>query len=283
MRLRTQGVALLAGLLATTPALAQADQTAAATPAAPPAADEPRFCPTRPSLGGSSCTTEPGQVQVEVSTLDWQRDDTADSREDRIITGDFLARLGIGSKTEVQVGWTGYGHDRTRDKASGSIDTVDGTGDVTLALRQHLAGAEGKSFSAGFQPFVTVPTGRYPIGAGDWSAGAIVPVQYDLTKKLAVQFTGEMDAATNGSGSGRHLAFNGIWGTRYKLTEAVNVYGEFYVQRDDDPSGHETHMLAAFSAAWRPTKRLQLDAQAVAGLNSASPAIRLVTGGAILF
>ena len=278
-----RAVALFAGLLATTPALAQADQTAAAAPAAAPAGDEPRFCPTRPSLGGSSCTTEPGQVQVELSTFDWQRDDTADSREDRIITADFLARLGIGSKTEVQVGWTGYGHDRTRDKTNGSIDTVNGTGDVTLALRQHLAGAEGKSFSAGFQPFVTVPTGRYPIGAGDWSAGAIVPVQYDLTKKLAVQFTGEMDAATNGSGSGRHLAYSGIWGTRYKLTEAVTVYGEFYVQRDDDPSGHETHMLAAFSAAWRPTKRLQLDAQAIAGLNSTSPDIRLVTGGAILF
>ncbi len=277
---------MLVGLLATTPALAQAlpqaDPTAAA-PAAEASADEPRFCPTRPSLGGSSCTTEPGRVQVELSTFDWQRDDTADGREDRIITADFLARLGTGSKTEVQVGWTGYGHDRTRDKMSGSIDTVDGTGDVTLALRQHLAGAEGKSFSAGFQPFVTVPTGRYPIGAGDWSAGAIVPVQYDLTKKLAVQFTGEVDAATDEAGSGRHLAYGGIWGLRYKLTEVVNVYGELSVRRDDDPAGHETHALAAFSVAWRPTKRFQLDAQAIAGLNSMSPDIRLVTGGAILF
>lgn len=245
--------------------------------------DEPRFCPTRPSLGGSSCTTEPGHVQIEVSTLDWQRDDTSDRREDRIVSADLLARLGIGSKTEVQVGWTAYGHDRTRDKASGAVDTVNGTGDVTLALRQHLAGEEGKPFSAGFQPFVTVPTGRYPIGAGDWSAGAIVPVQYDLTKKFAVGFTGEMAAATNSSGDGRHLAYGGIGTLRYKLTGAVNVYGELSVQRDDDPSGHQTRSLAAFSVAWRPTRRFQLDAQAVAGLNADSPDIRLVTGGAIVF
>lgn len=258
-------------LLAAAPALAQ-DKP-----------DEPRFCPTRPSLGGSSCTTEPGQVQLEASTFDWQRDDRGDSREDRIVSADLLARLGVGPDTEVQLGWTAYGHDRTRDKASGRVDTVDGTGDVTLALREHLAGGEGKSFSAGFQPFVTIPAGRYPVGAGDWSAGAQVPVQYDLTKKLAAAFTGEMDAAANDSGNGRHLAYSGIWGLRYKLTGSVNVYGELSVQRDDDPSGHETHSLAAFSVAWRPTKRFQLDALAVAGLNATSPDIRLVTGGAILF
>lgn len=42
------------------------------------AEDEPRFCPTRPSLGGSSCTTEPGRVHFEISALDWQRDDQPD-------------------------------------------------------------------------------------------------------------------------------------------------------------------------------------------------------------
>ena len=248
-----------------------------------PKPDEPRFCPTRPSLGGSSCTTEPGRVQVEESTFDWQRDDRADSVEDRIVAADLLARVGIGGKTEVQVGWTAFGHDRTRDTASGATDDGDGTGDATLALRQNLAGAQGRAFSAGLQPFVTVPTGRYPIGAGTWAAGAIVPVQYDLTQTLAAQFTGELDAAANQAGDGRHLAYRGIWGLRYKLTPAVNLYGELSVEHDDDPAGHETHSLAAFAVAWRPGKRFQLDAQAVAGLNPTSPDIRLVTGGAVLF
>ncbi len=247
------------------------------------AQEEPRFCPTRPSLGGSSCTTEPGHVHVEASLLDWQRDDRSDSRDDRVLAADLLTRIGIGAKTEVQIGWTALGHDRERDKASGEIDRTDGIGDVTLALRQHLAGAEGKDFSAGVQPFVTLPTGPYPIGAGTWSAGAIVPLQYDLTKKLAVDFTGEGDAAANESGSGQHLAYSGIIGLRYKLTSAVNLYAELSLERDRDPSGHETHALAAWSVAWRPTKRFQIDAQAVAGLNRTSPDIRLVTGGAVLF
>ena len=254
---------------------------AVATPAI--AQDEPRFCPTRPSLGGSSCTTEPGQVHVELSTLDWQRDDTSDQREDRIVSADLLARVGVGKDTELQFGWTGFGHDRTRDKTTGQIDQVDGTGDISFAVREHLTGEKGKPFSAGIQAFVTAPTGRYPIGAGTWSAGVIVPVQYDLTEKLAVDFTGEADAAANQSGDGRHLAYSGIGGLRYKLTEDVSLFQEVSVERDRDPSGHETHVLAASSIAWRPTKRFQLDLQGVFGLNRTTPDVRIVSGGAILF
>lgn len=245
--------------------------------------DEPRFCPTRPSIGGSSCTTEPGRVHVEASTFDWQRDDQSDQRDDRIVTADLLTRIGVGKNTEVQLGWTAYGRDRSRDKSSGEIDTTTGTGDVTVAIREHLAGHEGKAFSAGVEVFATAPTGRYPVGAGTWSSGVIVPVQYDLTKKLAVAFTGETDAAANESGRGRHLAYSGISGLRYKFTDSITATAEMAVERDDDPQGHETRALAAMSAAWRPTKVLQLDVLAVAGLNRAAPDVRLVTGGAILF
>jgi hypothetical protein len=245
--------------------------------------DDPRFCPTRPSIGGSSCTTEPGRVHVEASFVDWERDDTADQREDRIVTADLLVRAGVGSKTEVQLGWTGYGQDRTRDKASGAIDRVTGTGDLRFAIRQHLAGEKGKPFSAGVEGFVTAPTGKSPIGDGTWSAGAIVPVQYDLTEKLAVAFTGEADAAANESGRGRHFAYSGITSLRYKLSEKVTTTAEFSLERDNDPEGHETHALAALSTAWKPTKVLQLDLLAVAGLNHNSPDVRLVAGGAVLF
>ncbi|MGI4879750.1 MAG: transporter [Janthinobacterium lividum] len=258
---------------------------AALVPAAPAMADDdgPRFCPTRPSIGGSSCTTEPGQVHVEYSFADWERDDQRDQREDRVVAADFLTRVGIGKDTEVQLGWTAFGHDRTRDKKSGAVDAVDGTGDVTFAIREHLTGEEGKPFSAGVQAFVTAPTGRYPVGAGTWSSGLIVPIQYDLTKKVAVSFTGETDAAANQSGDGRHLAYSGIGGLRYKLADNISTYAEVSVERDDDPSGHRTIALAALSTAWRPTKTLQFDVLAIAGLNKASPDIRLVAGGAVLF
>lgn len=247
------------------------------------AEDEPRFCPTRPSLGGSSCTTEPGRVHVEMSALDWERDDQPDKHEDRIVTADVLVRAGVGGNTEVQLEWIGYGRDRARDKAAHTIDTVTGTGDVTFAVRQHLAGEKGKPFSAGVQAFVTAATGRYPVGAGTWSTGLIIPVQYELTDKVAIAVTGEADAAANQSGMGRHLAYSEIAGLRYKFTDRVTATAELSLERDEEPDHHETLALAALSAAWRPTKVIQLDILAAAGLNHAAPSLRFVTGGAVLF
>lgn len=258
----------VAAVMIGTPALAQ---------------DEPRFCPTRPNLGGSSCTTEPGRVHVEMSALDWERDDQSDQREDRIVTADILTRLGVGKNIELQLEWVGYGRDRTRDKANETVDTVTGTGDVTFAIREHLAGQKGKPFSAGIQAFVTAPTGRYPVGAGTWSTGVIVPIQYELTEKIAIAVTGEADAAANQSGMGRHLSYSEITGVRYKFTDQITANAELSLERDDDPDQHETLALAALSAAWRPTKIVQFDILAAAGLNHAAPSLRLVTGGAILF
>ena len=64
-------LAVLGALLVATPAVAQEGNEA-----------EPRFCPNRPSLGASGCTTLPGQVHVEFSGVDWQRDDNDEVRED---------------------------------------------------------------------------------------------------------------------------------------------------------------------------------------------------------
>ena len=244
---------------------------------------DPRFCPSRPSLGQSACTTQPGHVQAEASAADWQRDDTADQREDTVLAGDLLVRLGITDSSEVQVGWTAYGHVRTRDKLTGAIDTRRGVGDVTLAFRQNLHNPDGKGLSYGVEPFVTVPTGRTPIGDGDWGAGLVVPVSYDLSDRLNLQFTGEVDAAVDEDGDGRHGAYSGILGLGYELADKLTAVAELSVLRDDDPMDSHTETVAAGSLAWQPAKTYQLDVLATAGLNRDTPDFRLVTGGAIVF
>lgn len=256
-------------LLAATPALAQDD--------------EPRFCPNRPSLGSSACTTEPGKVQVELSGVDWQRDDTADSREDTVLAGDLLVRFGLGDSTEAQIGWTGYGHVRTRDKLTGAIDTVNGVGDIRLALRQNFANPDGKGLSYGVEPFVTLPVGREPIGAGDWGAGVVVPVTYDLADKWNLAFTGQAEAAVDEDGDGRHFAYSGILGLGYDLSKQLTAVAELSLARDDDPMDSHTEAVAAGSLAWQPHNGLQFDLLGTVGLNHTTPDFRVVTGGAILF
>ncbi len=256
-------------MMAATPALAQAD--------------EPRFCPNRPSIGSSACVTEPGRVQAEMSGFDWTRDDSADAREDTILSGDLLVRIGLSATTEAEIGWTGFGHARTRDKTTGAIDTVNRVGDVRLALRQNLANPDGKGLSYGIEPFVTLPVGRDPIGQGDWGTGVIVPVTYDLSEKVNLALTSEVDAMPDQDAHGRHLAYSEIVGLGYALSKQWSVVGELSVARDDDPGDRHTEAVAAGSLAWQPRNGLQLDLLGAVGLNHDAPDLRLVTGGAILF
>jgi hypothetical protein len=46
--------------------------------------DRRRYCPNRPDLGASTCTTRPGEVLVELSGVDWERDTVGGAREDML-------------------------------------------------------------------------------------------------------------------------------------------------------------------------------------------------------
>ncbi len=251
--------------------------------AAPAAAQEPRFCPNRPDLGSSACTTLPGQVQLEVSAVDWELDDADDARTDTVLVGDVIARFGIGPRTEVQASWTPYGRVRTRDKATGAVDIASGVGDVRLALRQNLQGPDGKGFSFGLEPFVTLPVGNAEIGAGDWGAGMVLPVSFDLGEAANLAFTGTAEALPDEDGDGRHLSLAGIVGLGFELGRQVTVVGEVSMQRDDDPHGRRTLTVAAGSVAWQPAETWQLDLLVAAGLNRDTPDLQVALGGAVVF
>lgn len=256
---------------------------AVAAPARAQDGDGPRFCPNRPDLGSSGCITEPGHVQLEVSAVDWQRDDAADARGDRTLVGDVQLRLGLDERTEVQVSWTPFVHDRTRDRPTGAVAVAEGVGDVRLAVRRNLRHPDGKDLSLAVEPFVTVPIDRIPVGDGDWGAGVVLPVSYDLGDAWQVAFTGELDAAVDEDGRGRHFAAQGIAGLQHALTDKVDVVGELLVRREGDPADVRTEVLAASSLAWQPRHGLQLDLLAAAGLNRDTPDLRVLTGGAIVF
>jgi len=256
--------------------------TALAAPALAQDAGNVRFCPNRPSLGASGCTTLPGQVQVEVSGIDWQRSDDGETREDDI-HAEWLARLGVTRNSEVQVGWVPLGTVRSRDLASGDVTRQSGPGDVTLGWRRAISHPDGKELSAAIQPYVTLPVGRSGIGAGDWSSGMVLPVFWQVDRKWSLDFTGQVAAAVDEDGHGRHFDATGVVGVGYSLSDAVIANAEFSIERDRDPQHHAVRTLAAASIAWQPTQRTQFDVIAVAGLNHDAPDARLAVGGAVLF
>ncbi|MBJ6121518.1 transporter [Sphingomonas mollis] len=240
------------------------------------------LCAHRPGLGTPACTVDPGHVLIETGVADWTRDDSGDGRIDTIQIGSTLARFGVDDATELELGWTPYGHQRERS-AMGDVTHMGRVGDVTVGVKRSIANPDGHGLSLAVLPFATLPVGRTPIGAGDWGAGLTAPLTYDLSDAVQLEFTPEVDAAVDEDGHGRHLAYSAVVGAEWDVAETVELIGEVQAIRDRDPGGRATMYLAGLSAAWQPGKRWQFDIGTAAGLNHDAPAVRVYGGIAALF
>lgn len=233
------------------------------------------FCASRPGLGTPACTVEPGRVVVELGVADWTLENSADERTDTFIGGDFAFRIGLDDQTETLIAWTAFGHVRVFDKTTRAATRSTGVGDVTLGLRRSLSGPDGP---VAMQPYVTVPVGGVTIGAGDWSAGIIVPVEFDLGRDIQLAFSPQIEATANESRSGRHLSYGSVIGLSFPLGKSVSAALEVQATRDEEPAGATTQALASASLAWLIDDDTQLDAGGVVGLNRDSPDVQLYFG-----
>ncbi|MCM8730095.1 transporter [Hephaestia sp. GCM10023244] len=249
---------------------------AIATPAR--AGDEPAraFCSDRPGLGTPACTLDPGRFQLELGLGDWTRDRDAGSRTDTVAAGDVLLRWGAGDHTEIQLGWTAFGHVNVR---SGGLSADESSvGDVTIAVRRNLRNPDGSGTSLAVMPYVTLPTGGDAIGAGDVGVGLLAPMAFDPGGAISFALTPSVAAAVDEDRNGRHLAYGGVVGLGFSLSDAVGASLEAAVVRDNDPAGHSTEALAGVSLGWMASPDLQVDMGTNLGLNNASNDVQLYVG-----
>ena len=217
------------------------------------------LCADRPGLGTPPCTIDPGHALVELGGVDWTTEHDATSRTDTVVAGDLLVRYGLTDSLEAQVGYTAFGTVRVRDKLTGKITHDSGTGDATVALKKNFVSPDGSGFSISAMGYATLPAGGQAIGAGDWSAGFLLPISYSLTDKLQLALTPQVSAEVDGDRNGRHLAYSNVIGLAYALTKKVTGTLEFQAIRDHDPGDHTTQLLASLSFGWQPQDDLQLD------------------------
>lgn len=241
------------------------------------------FCGDRPGLATPACTVDKGHVQVEVGLADWTLDKQPGTRTDTVVAGDTSVRIGVTDSTEFRLGWTAYGHVRMRDRTAGAISRAGGIGDVTVGLKQNLSHPSGDGLSIALLPFATLPSGHQEVGTGDWGAGLLLPVNYQLNDVVTLELTPEVDAAVDDDGSGRHLTYSSVFGLQAKVSEKIQASLELQAIRDRDPDEHSTMLIGGISAAYAARKQLQLDAGANIGLNSHTPDAELYLGVAAKF
>lgn len=246
--------------------------------AAPAAAQERELCADRPGLGAPPCIVDRGRVLVETAVADWTRDDGDGVREEQLLIGDTLVRVGVTDTIEVQLGWTPFGHGYLRDRTGGTVERSNRVGDVLVGAKLNLARPDGGGFSIALQPVVTLPVGREPISAGDWSAGIAAPIAYDLSDTISLEATPQLAAEVDADGHGRHLVYGSVVGLGVALGEKGSVSVEYQGLRDEDPAGHSTQHFAALAFAWQPGDDLQFDIGGAAGLDRDAPDARLYAG-----
>ncbi|MEH3038838.1 MAG: transporter [Sphingomonas paucimobilis] len=224
------------------------------------------YCPTRPSLGQSACTIEPGRFAIETALSDWERS----SDSDTVLFGDTLFRLGLTDRTELQVDWTPLGI--VRDRPTGR--NVARTGDLEIGSRIALRNPDGKGLSYGLQPSVTVPVGRSPVGNGGWGAALVAPVSYDLSDRINVQFSPELAWMPREEQRGNMVVSTATLGLGVMLTDACQLTTEVQWQHDEEATEHRF----ALAVAWQVSDDFFVDTGGVAGLDHDTPALRLYSG-----
>jgi hypothetical protein len=245
----------------------------------PDSASELRdLCADRPGLDTPPCTVDRGHLQVETGVGDWTLEKDAAEETHRVLVADTQLRYGVTDAIEARLGWTPFGFVRSRDRLTGEIDRSSGVGDLTLGLKANLLNPDGKGLSIALLPSVSAPIGKRPIGTGDWGAGLLVPLTYDLTSRVQLDLTPGVDAAVDEDGNGRHLAFGSEAGLALAVSNDVTLDGELAAVRDQDPDGHHTQTLAGVSAAWQLGADWQLDLGSAFGLNRYSPDVEVYAG-----
>lgn len=267
-QMQTKGILAAVAAILAAPAIAQDD----------PGRPLRELCSERPGLTTAACTVDDGHIQAEVGG-EWTLEKSEGAREDRVDVADILLRYGLGSTTEVQLGWTAYGYVRKR-QAPGDIAVATGIGDVTFGLKQNLRhpAESDRGLAIAILPLVTIPSGASEVGDGDWSARLIVPASYKLDDTISVAISPEIDAAANDGRSGRHLSYGSAIGLQIQIVEGVRISPEMQILRDNDPDNQSTQVSASFSCGMQVSRASQFDLQTVVGLNRDTPDFRILAG-----
>jgi hypothetical protein len=240
---------------------------ALAAPAA--AAEQLRpMCADRPGKATPPCIVDAGHFQLEVGLADWTNGTAADRVETETFAA-FEARLGLASRTEVELAWTPVSISRS------SGTRAEGVGDLTFGVRHALTSPDGPGPLVSIQPFVSAPVGTHGQGSGRWGGGLLAPVTIPLGA-ASIGFTPQLQTATDGDKT--HLDLSSALGLSYPVS-SVTVGAELWgaVEPAVDHTGRATVDLFA---AWSPKalRDVQFDAGVNAGLTRYSPRLEISVG-----
>ena len=264
----------LAGLLlaAATGAPAAAGEPIANVPTSS-AADAP-ICTDRPTKSNFACTVPRGKWQVESDLYnDGRLSADGVTTRTQLFTSPVL-KYGISDSADVNISWVPFA--RVTTETDGARETVDGTGDVILRVKQRYTPTD-RPLQFALVPYVKLPTAPRGVGNRAWEGGVIAPANLALPGSVTLTVVPSLDLLADADGSGRHVQLTGLVNIGKQIGRTT-LYGELWTSQNFDPSGTVRQYSADVAVAHLITDELQIDVGGNFGLNRATPDAQLYVG-----
>lgn len=149
----------------------------------------------RPDTTESPHTVDAGHFQIEFSFVDYSYDRRNEAQQTTRTweAAPVNIKIGLLNNTDMQFVLTPYVRERTTDRPTDSTTTIDGFGDTTIRVKQNIVGNDEGDFALAIMPFITLPTAKRSLGAGDVECGIIVPMGFELPNEFSLGLMGEID------------------------------------------------------------------------------------------
>lgn len=229
--------------------------------------------PDRPDGTESPTTVDAGHFQIELSFIDYARDE--DDDVETLSLFDTNLKVGLTNNTDLQLIFQAYAQERT-DTPTGTME-VEGFSDVTLRLKVNLWGNDpapgspqlfGLDTAVGVMPFVKIPTGT-DLSNDHAEGGFIIMLGLDVSDKFGLGFMLESGVVYDEDdddydGEFVHTAVLG-----FDVSGPLGAYVEYIgVVSTDTDSDYQAYFSGGFTYAIK--RDLLLDIGARFGMTTAA-------------
>ncbi len=149
----------------------------------------------RPDITESPITVDAGHVQLELSFLDYRRDDrNSDNTEFEAWTvGATNIKFGLLHNVDLQFVFDAYTDEDTFDEAAGTTSSAQGFNDIQFRLKINLWGNDGGETAFAVMPFIQLPVGSDELTSDHVEGGLIFPYGMELSDGWGLGLMAEID------------------------------------------------------------------------------------------
>lgn len=213
----------------------------------------------RPDATESAYTVDAGHVQVEMSFIEFSRDDGG-PREDAFAYAPMNLKVGLLNNLDAQLMLSPY----ERLQVEGEEDS-SGFGDTQLRVKWNLWGNDSGDTALALMPFVKFPTGDDSITNDRVEGGLIIPFAAALPAEFSLGLMAEFDIVRDAADDGYELDFVHSATLGRGLFGPVGVYVEYFgIAGTDAASNYRALFNIGLTIVVTPD--IQLDAGVQIGL-----------------